>query len=251
MTLRTLIVDDEPLARRRLRHLLHDEPRVEIVGDCEDGPSAVDAVRRLAPDLLFLDVQMPGMDGFDVIAELGASACPAIIFVTAFDRYAVKAFDVHAVDYLLKPFSRARLRLALDRVGALAETDPGLARKLAALMADLQASRPLTRFVVKDGERVYFVRVDDVDWLEAAGHYVCLHADGATHIIRDTLSRLESRLDANRFVRVHRSAIVNLDHIKELRAAFHGEYEIVMHSGERLASSRTAGPRIQQLLKHR
>jgi two-component system LytT family response regulator len=251
MTLRTLIIDDEPLARRRLRQLLQDEPRVDIVGECEDGPSAVAAVRRLEPDLLFLDVQMPGMDGFDVIAELGASACPALIFVTAFDRYAVKAFDVHAVDYLLKPFSRARLSLALDRVGGRTGADLGLARKLTALMADLQASRPLTRFVVKDGERVYFVRVDDVDWLEAAGHYVCLHADGATHVIRDTLSRLESRLDANRFVRVHRSAIVNLDHIKELRAAFHGEYEIVLHTGERLASSRTAGPRIQQLLKHR
>jgi two-component system LytT family response regulator len=208
------------------------------------------AVRRLKPDLLFLDVQMPGMDGFDVIEELDPTACPAVIFVTAFDRYAVKAFDVHAVDYLLKPFSRARLRVALDRASGH-DGGPGLARKLAALIADLQVSRPLTRFVVKDGERVYFVRAHDVDWLEAAGHYVCLHADGATHVIRETLSRLESRLDPHRFVRVHRSAIVNLDRVKELRAAFHGEYEILMHNGERVTSSRGAGPRLHELLRHR
>jgi two-component system LytT family response regulator len=196
-------------------------------------------------------VQMPGMDGFDVIAELGVAACPAVIFVTAFDRYAVKAFDVHAVDYLLKPYSRARLRVALDRAGDHVRNEPDLARRLAAVMTDLQASRPFSRFVVKDGERVYFVRVDDVDWLEAVGHYVCLHADRATHVVRDTLSRLESRLDGQRFVRVHRSAIVNVDRIKELRPTFHGQYEIVMQGGERLVSGRMAGPRIQQLLKHR
>ncbi len=251
MRLATVIVDDEPLARRRLRQLLADEPRVEIVDECEDGPSAMAAVRRWRPDLLFLDVQMPGMDGFDLIAELGAAACPAVIFVTAFDRYAVRAFDVHAVDYLLKPFSRGRLRTALDRACAHVKDEPALVHKLAALLTDLQSSRPLTRLVVKDGERVYFVRVEAVDWLEAVGHYVCLHAGGATHLIRDTLSRLESRLDPQRFVRVHRSAIVNLDRLKELRPAFHGQYELVMDSGERLTSSRTAAPRIQELMKHR
>ena len=129
--------------------------------------------------------------------------------------------------------------------------EPALVHKLAALLTDLQSSRPLTRLVVKDGERVYFVRVEAVDWLEAVGHYVCLHAGGATHLIRDTLSRLESRLDPQRFVRVHRSAIVNLDRLKELRPAFHGQYELVMDSGERLTSSRTAAPRIQELMKHR
>ena len=251
MSLATLIVDDEPLARRRLRQLLQDESRVHVVGECDDGPSALAAVGRLRPDLMFLDVQMPGMDGFDVIAELGAAACPAIIFVTAFDRYAVKAFDVHAVDYLLKPFSRKRLQIALDRVHAQAKDDPGLVRKLASLLTDLQAARPLARFVVKDGDRVYFVRAEAVDWLEAVGHYVCLHAGGAAHIIRDTLSRLEERLDAQRFVRVHRSAIVNLDRIKELRPTFNGQYEIVLHTGERLHSSRSAGPALHDLLKHR
>ena len=251
MSLATLIVDDEPLARRRLRQLLHDEARVHVVGECEDGPSAIAAVGRLRPDLVFLDVQMPGMDGFDVIAELGAAACPAIVFVTAFDRYAVKAFDVHAVDYLLKPFSRKRLQLALDRVCAAAKDDAALMRKLASLLSDLQASRPLMRFVVKDGERVYFVRAEAVDWLEAVGHYVCLHAGGATHTIRDTLTRLEKRLDAEKFVRVHRSAIVNLDRIQELRPTFNGQYEIVLRTGERLTSSRGAGPTIHDLLKHR
>ena len=249
MSVRALIVDDEPLARRRLRLLLQDEPDVAIVGECEDGPSAVAMVREAAPDLLFLDVQMPGMDGFDVIAELEPSACPAIVFVTAYDRYAIKAFDAHAIDYLLKPFTRARLRRALDRVASQLRDDGALARRVAALVASLQASRTLTRFVVKDGGRVYFVRADAVDWIEAVGHYVCLHAGGGSHVIRETLTHLEARLDGERFVRVHRSAIVNLDRVKELRPTFHGEYEITLVSGTTITSSRGFAPKLHQRLK--
>jgi two-component system LytT family response regulator len=251
VTLRTLIVDDEPLARRRLRQLLQSAADVAVVGESEDGPSAVASVRRLEPDLILLDVQMPGMDGFDVIAELGPAECPAVVFVTAFDRYAVRAFEVHAIDYLLKPFDRARLDLALARARQLVAGDRTLTRRLAALVTDLQAKRPLSRLVVKDGDRVYFVRVDDVAWFEAVGHYVCLHAGGQSPVIRDTLAHLESRLDPERFVRVHRSAILNIDHMKELRPAFRGEFVIELRDGTRLTSSRGCADRLRQLLKHR
>ena len=249
MRMRTLIVDDEPLARKRLRTLLQDERDIAIVGECEDGPSAITTVRETNPDLLFLDVQMPGMDGFDVIAELDPATCPAIVFVTAYDRYAIKAFDIHAIDYLLKPYTRTRLRLALERVGGHLRDDRTLARRVAALVTELQSSRALTRFVVKDAGRVYFVRVDDVEWIEAVGHYVCLHAGGGSHVIRETLTNLEARLDAERFVRVHRSAIVNLDRVKDLRPTFHGEYEITLLSGTTLTSSRGCSQKLHQRLK--
>jgi two-component system LytT family response regulator len=185
----------------------------------------------------------------NVIAELEPATCPAIVFVTAYDRYAIKAFDAHAIDYLLKPFTRARLRRALDRVASQLRDDRALARRVAALVASLQASRTLTRFVVKDGGRVYFVRADAVDWIEAVGHYVCLHAGAESHVIRETLTRLEARLDGERFVRVHRSAIVNLDRVKELRPTFHVEYEITLVSGTTITSSRGFAQKLQQRLK--
>ena len=253
MTLRVLIVDDEPLARRRLKSLLADEDDVTIAGECEDGESAVAAVRRLAPDLVLLDVQMPGMDGFEVIdailETMGPSRCPAIVFVTAHDKYALKAFDVHASDYLLKPFDRARLRQALTRVRALALNRHDLARALLALVDDVRASRPLERIVVKSRGRVYFVRADEVDWIEAAGHYLTLHVGRDSHLIRDTITNLMSRLDANRFLRVHRSAIVNVDRIKELLPTFHGEYVVVLQDGTRVSSSRGYSQRLQAIVR--
>jgi two-component system LytT family response regulator len=212
-SLRVLIVDDEPLARRRLIGLLKDEPEIEIVGECADGPSAVAAAKRLMPDIMFLDVQMPGMDGFDVIEALGPLRCPPVVFVTAYDEYALKAFDVHAVDYLLKPFDRKRLRQAVTRARALTLNDKDLGRRLAAVMADIRAGCPEPRFAVKSRGRVYFVRVDEIDWIEASGHYLTLHAGRSEHIIRDTITHIESRLDPRRFVRVHRSTIVNVDRI--------------------------------------
>ena len=227
MSLRVVIVDDEPLARRRLKALLAGEAAVDVVGESEDGESALAAIRRLRPDLVFLDVQMPGLDGFDVIELLKPDECPAVIFVTAYDRYAMRAFDVHAADYLLKPFERGRLRKALARAAALAGSADNPAR-LHALVDAVRRDQPLRRFLVKSPGRVYAVRVDDVESLEAAGHYVEIRTAGAAHLIRDTIAAVEARLDAARFVRIHRSTIVNVDKVAELRPAFHGEFEVVL-----------------------
>jgi two-component system, LytTR family, response regulator len=247
--LRALIVDDEPLARRRLIALLTDEPDIEIAGECGDGPSAVEAAKRLGPDIMFLDVQMPGMDGFDVIEALGPRRCPGIVFVTAYDEYALKAFDVHAVDYLLKPFDRKRLRQALQRARALTLNGADLGRRLGEVIAEIRAGRPEQRFAVKSRGRVYFVRAEEIDWVEASGHYLTLHAGRDEHLIRDTIANMESRLDPHRFARVHRSMIVNVDRIKELLPSFHGEYTIVLRDGTRLQSSRGHSERLHALIK--
>jgi two-component system LytT family response regulator len=246
--LRILIVDDEPIARRRLKTLLKSEPSVEIVGESEDGESALEAIRRLRPDLVFLDVQMPGLDGFDVIELLASAECPAVIFVTAYDQYAMRAFDVHAVDYLLKPFARSRLRQALARAAALAGRADNLAR-LHALVDSVRADQPLRRFLVKTTGRVYAVRTDDVESLEAAGHYVELRTASATHLVRDSIAAIERRLDPARFVRIHRSAIVNVDKVKELHPAFHGEFEVVLAAGRRLRCSRTYAAELTRVLE--
>lgn len=250
-SLRALIVDDEPLARRRLIRLLKDEPEIEIVGECDDGPSAVNAAKRLAPDVMFLDVQMPGMDGFDVIETLGPTRCPAVVFVTAYDEYALKAFDVHAVDYLLKPFDRKRLRQALTRARALALNEGDFSRRVAAAIGDIRASRPEQRFAVRSRGRIYFVRAEEIDWIEAAGHYLTLHVGRDEHMIRDTISNMTSRLEPDCFARVHRSIIVNVDRIKELLPSFHGEYSIVLRDGTRLQSSRNHSERLHALIKGR
>jgi two-component system LytT family response regulator len=249
MTLRALIVDDEPLARRRLRTLLKAEADLEFVGECEDGVSAIAETRRLAPDVLFLDVQMPGLDGFDVIEALGPSARAAVIFVTAYDQHALRAFEVHAVDYLLKPFDRARLRQAVARVRALRVDAAELGRRLLALVGDVTANRPLDRVVVKSRGRVYFVRADEIDWIEAAGHYVVLHIAREEHVIRESIKTLAERLDADRFVRIHRSIIVNIDRVKALAPTFHGEYELELRDGTRLASARGYSDRLQALAR--
>jgi two-component system, LytTR family, response regulator len=248
MTLRALIVDDEPVARRRLRTLLKGETSVEIVADCEDGNAALEAVRRLHPDLMFLDVQMPGLDGFDVVELLTPEHCPTVIFVTAYDRYAMRAFDVHAVDYLLKPFERSRLRTAVARAAALAgSADP--AKGLREMVETLRAGQPLRRFLVRTPQRVYAIRSDEVESIEAAGHYVELRTSaGGAHLLREPLASVERRLDPARFARIHRSSIVNVDRIKELLPAFHGEFTIVLHGGRRLRCSRTYAPVLTRLM---
>jgi two-component system LytT family response regulator len=246
--LTVLIVDDEPLARRRLRKLLGDEPRVVVAGECGDGASAVEAITRVKPDLLLLDVQMPGMDGFDVIEAIGPERCPAVIFATAFDKYALKAFDVHAVDYLLKPFDRARLRRAIARARTAAAHSTDVSRRLLALVTEIRERGPLERVVVKAPGRVHFVRASEIDWIEAAGHYLVLHAGAEVHEVRETLARLEARLDNARFVRVHRSAIVNVDRIKELLPSFHGEFVVVLRNGTRVTSSRGYSERLRALI---
>jgi two-component system LytT family response regulator len=251
VTLRALIVDDEPLARRRLRTLLQSEPDLDVVGECEDGATAIAETRRLSPDLLFLDVQMPGLDGFDVVEALGASTNTAVIFVTAHDEYAVRAFDVHAVDYLLKPFDRARLKQAVARARATRLDVAGLSRRLLALIGDVAASRRLERLVVKSRGRVYFIRVDEIDWIESAGHYLALHVGREEHLIREAIGTVEQRLDPDRFVRIHRSLIVNVDRVKQLVPTFHGEYEIELRDGTRLSSGRGYSDRLQALVNGR
>lgn len=259
MTLRALVVDDEPVARRRLKALLDGlngdaavDVSVDVIGECEDGAAAIETIQRLRPDVVFLDVQMPGLDGFDVVEALGLGgrppgAHPAIVFVTAYDRYAVRAFDVHAVDYLLKPFERARMRKAIERVAR--ESDRRAAdRRVHAAVETVRAQQPLRRVLVKSTDRIYAVRLDDVDWIDAAGHYIELHTGASTHLVRESLSALESRLDPARFVRIHRSTIVNLDRIRDLQPTFHGEFVVTLHGGQRLPCSRTYADRLTKAM---
>ena len=247
-----VIADDEPLARERIRTLLAAFPEVAVVGEARDGNEAVAKVRELKPSLLFLDVQMPERDGFGVLERLPAAATPAVVFVTAFDAFALKAFEVHAVDYLLKPFTRARFNRAMDH--ALKKLDGstpmGADRELLALLASIRAQRSAQeRVAIRGGEAVYFVRIADIEWLEASGNYVKIHAGGQEHLLRDTLKNFEERLDPDRFLRVHRSAIVNVDSIQRLEPWFHGEYAVVLRDGTRLMSSRTYSERLRKIIE--
>jgi two-component system LytT family response regulator len=239
--LRVLVVDDEPLARDSVRLALAADPDVLVVGECDDGDSAVDAIAALAPDLVFLDVQMPGLDGFQVIERVGAARMPLVVFVTAYDRHALKAFEVHALDYLLKPFDDARLREALARAR---RDGAGLAERLTALverMAREGAARGayVTRFVVRRGDRATPVRAEDVDWIEADGNYVVLHVRGAAHRLRTSLGALAAQLDPRRFARIHKSTVVNLDRVRELQPWFGGDYVAILVDGRQLRVSRS------------
>jgi two-component system, LytTR family, response regulator len=251
MTIRTVIVDDEPLARTRIRSLLEREPDVVIVGECADGRQAVNDLRQLEPDLVFLDVQMPALDGFDVLEALDNERLPAVIFVTAHDRYALRAFEVHALDYLLKPFDRERFQKALERVrNQLEHAETAASRqRLLALLEDVQAARkPLQRVVIKSEGRVFFVRVEDIDWIEAAGNYLRLHVGRETHLLRETMNGLEGRLDPAQFVRIHRSTMVQFDRIRELQPWFHGDYRVLLRDGTELTLSRGYRQKLQELL---
>ncbi|HEU0301528.1 MAG TPA: LytTR family DNA-binding domain-containing protein [Longimicrobium sp.] len=250
MSVRALIADDEPLARERVRTFLAAFPEIEVVRECGDGVEASAAIRELRPELVFLDVQMPGLDGFAVLEAVEADAAPAVIFVTAHEAYAVRAFDVHAADYLLKPFTRTRFVRAVERVLARgADARAAAARQVAELLAHLRAPVPDERIAVRTGEAVEFLRAAEIDWVEAEGNYVRLHASGASHLLREPLHRLEARLDPRRFVRVHRSAIVNLDRVRRLEPWFHGEFEVVLEDGTRLRSSRTYSGRLRELIR--
>ena len=239
MTLRALIVDDEAPARRRIRRLLAAEADVTVVGECGDGASAISTIAETRPDLVFLDVQMPERDGFEVVKALAPRRLPAVLFVTAFDRYALQAFEVHAVDYLLKPFTGERFRTALDRARERITQhvhDPALAELAKALR-----NRPayLSRLPIRSAGRTVFVDLDAVDWLEAADNYVRVHVGQREHLLRETLATLEAQLDPERFARIHRSAIVRLDGVVEIRPTSHGDAEVVLRNGSRLTASRT------------
>ena len=253
--IRALIVDDEALARERVRSLLLDRDDVEVVAEAAEGMSAVALVREHRPDLVFLDVQMPELDGFEVLAALDESTLPAVIFVTAFDRYALKAFDVHALDYLLKPFDRERFTESVDRaVRGLANASGASARtQVLDILEELrsrQGTQAVRRFVVRSKGRVRFVMADEVEWVGAEGNYVSLHVGRETHMIRGTMKRMEGALDADRFVRVHRSAIVNLDRISEIQPWFNGDFVILTESGDQVTTGETYRARIQELLKN-
>jgi two-component system LytT family response regulator len=233
-----LIVDDERLARTRLRRLLAERNDVEVIGAAEDGDEAVSMIDQLRPDLLFLDIQLPGLSGFDVLAAISGDP-PFIIFTTAFDQYAVRAFEVHALDYLLKPFDGERLHPAVDRAIALIRG----ARSTERFLEEL-APKSIERFVVRHAGRIVFVAVEQIDWIEAADNYVYLHAGSESHLIRGSLKTIESRLGPG-FVRIHRSAIVNASRIRSLKPLSHGDYDVELTSGSHLTSTRTFAARLR------
>lgn len=249
MKIRTLIVDDELLARERVRGLLANEPEIELVGECSNGREAVALIQEQRPDLVFLDVQMPELDGFGVLQEIGAGPLPAIVFVTAHDEFAVRAFAVHAVDYLLKPFDRTRFHTALQRAleTVKQQRGGGLDERLGNLLAEMKSPpKPLERLSVKSAGHLTFVRVADIDWIEAADNYVALHVGKESHLLRENMSVIETRLPPDKLVRISRSTIVNLDRIKELQPLFRGTYAVILHDGTRLTSSSTYRDKLEQ-----
>ena len=249
--LRTVIVDDEPLARERLASLLSAEQDIEIIAQCRDGEEAVTAIDQHSPDLVFLDVQMPGLNGFEVIDAVGPEKMPLVIFVTAYDQHALRAFQVRALDYLLKPFDRERFTEALQRARTHIQRDEtgDLGRRLLALVKDLRRDQPKTdRLVVKSGGRLFFLRTDEIDWVDAAGNYVRLHVGQTSHLLRETMNAIEGRLDPEKFFRIHRSRIVNMERIQEMQPWLNGEYAVVLRTGTRLTLSRGYREKLQERL---
>jgi two-component system, LytTR family, response regulator len=241
MSIRALIVDDEPLARESVRRFLKAHPDVQIVGECGDGKSAVAAIRNDSPDLVFLDIQMPEMDGFAVLHNIGFERMPVIVFVTAYDQYAVRAFEENVLDYLLKPFGKARFERALARVRECI-TRPGgrdAGQRILRAMESITGRRTwLDRVPVLENGRIVYIRAEDIEWIEAAGNYARLHAGARCHDVRETLTALEGKLDPNEFVRIRRSTIVNMRHVKEVHPWFHGYHLVVLANGEKLRMSR-------------
>lgn len=251
MKIRVLVVDDEALARERACQLLKADSEIEIIGQCGDGQTAVEKIQKDKPDLVLLDVQMPELDGFAVVEAVGADNMPPVIFVTAHEKFALKAFDVHAIDYLLKPYDRERFETALGRAkDQLARSKSGdLQSKMTALLGEIKTQPKATnRLVVKTEGRVLLLKNEDVDWVEAADNYIILHVAADTHMLRETMTSIESRLPSEKFIRVNRSTIVNIDRIKELQPLFHGEYVIILKNGTKLTLSRGYREKLDQLL---
>ncbi len=247
--IRAVIADDEPAARRGVRLLLEREPGVEIVGEASGGIEAADLIRRLRPDLVFLDVQMVGCDGFETLLRVGQDATPAVIFVTAYDEYALRAFDFNAVDYLLKPYDDARFAAALNRARELIMRKRGsdVDHRLTRLIEHLEGEGR-DRILLKSSGEIIFLKTGEIDWIEAEGDYVKFHVTGRTHLMRGTMASLETRLDPARFIRIHRSTIVNVDRLRKLSPSFEGEYAVVLHDGTKLRMSRGYQDRIKAVL---
>ncbi|MEW6338742.1 MAG: LytR/AlgR family response regulator transcription factor [Acidobacteriota bacterium] len=238
--MRVVIADDEALARARIRSMLENDPEVEVVAECPDGRSAVDVIQAERPDIVFLDIQMPELDGFQVVEEIAGESAPAVVFVTAFDQYALRAFQVHAIDYLLKPFDRGRFAECLARAKAAAGRSGMVSERLLALIEELRGERKsLERVIVRSGGRVSFVKVSEIDWIEASGNYLRLHCGQTVHLIRDTMNAFEGRLDPQTFMRIHRSTMVNIERIRELQPWFHGDYMVILVDGTKLTLSRS------------
>jgi two-component system LytT family response regulator len=247
-TIRTIVVDDERLARQKVRTLLAADPEIEVVAECANGTETIAAVRKQKPDLMLLDVEMPGANGFEVLQSLRGERLPVVIFVTAHDEYAVRAFEVEAVDYVMKPFDRKRFADALRRAKRHMSDggDESEARVLRLLERMLKA-KPLDQFVVKARDRTFLVAVNDVDWMEAEGKYVRLHANGASHLVRESIGDVESRLDPRKFLRIHRATIVNVKRIHEMHRGFGGAMFVVLRDGTKLTMSRRYRTRIREI----
>jgi two-component system, LytTR family, response regulator len=248
--IRVLIVDDEPLARRRIKSLLAHDSTVDVIGECSDGYKAVSSIGELSPDLVFLDIQMPAMDGFDVIRTIGPERMPTVIFVTAYDQYALKAFEVNALDYLLKPFDRRRFQKTLERAKAMIRGVQGnVNTQLLSLLKDLRREQEAPdRFIIRSGGRVVFLKVEEIDWMRTVGNYVRLQVGRDSHLMRETMTGMEAKLDPDRFMRIHRSTIVNLDRVKEVQPWVKGEYVVIMRDGTRLMMSRRYRERLNERL---
>lgn len=256
--IRTLIVDDEPIARRGIRQQLRSEADVEIIGECANGREAIAAIKKQSPDLLFLDVQMPLLDGFGVVEAIGVDYLPAVVFVTAYDEHAIRAFEVDALDYLLKPIDHDRFQKTLTRVRRQidgAKTEP-LQQKLASLLQHLEESKIENqqakyseRVAIKESSRVFFLNIDEVDWINAEGNYVQIHTEGSAHLLRETMKGIESKLDPKKFLRIRRSTIVRTEQIKELAPLFNGEYAVILRDGTQLTSSRRYRRNLEALLR--
>jgi two-component system, LytTR family, response regulator len=253
MLLRTVIADDEPLARERLKRLLASDPEVEIVAECRNGNEVVSTLKSTRTDLLFLDIQMPGKDGFAVIEEIGLPHIPRTVFVTAYNEYAVEAFGVRAIDYLVKPIQRKRLDAALARVKERMELDEAFAAReeissvLQALQSNAVKDSYPQRFLAKSGNTSTVVSATDIEWIEAADYYVCLHSKGKSHLVRESVSALEAKLDPRKFVRLHRSAIVNIDHVREIHRDGHTEGWVLLSTGERVRLNKTGWKKLSAM----
>jgi len=248
MNIRTLIVDDEPLAREWVRNGLQNEPDLEVIGECGDGFEAVKTIAAEKPDLVLLDVQMPGLDGFGVLASVDPDKLPAVVFVTAFDRYALKAFEAHAVDYLMKPFSGERLHQAVERARAAIDRSASkdLKSQLRALLDDIERERQYPEWLlIKKEDRSVFLRVEDIDWIESARNNVRLHVGKDVYVYHETTSGIEARLDPKHFFRIHRSTIVHIERIRDMHPWFNGDYAVTLKDGTRLTLSSTYRERLK------
>jgi two-component system LytT family response regulator len=262
--IRALIVDDELLAREALQVMLGGDPEIEVIAECRNGKEAVIAIREQSPDVVFLDIQMPEMDGFQVIAEVGVEQMPVTVFVTAYDKHALRAFEAHALDYLLKPFDHDRFETALQRAKIFVRQQKlgEISESLFAMLQDIKPrsnesfseadkvayKEPIDRVVIKFGGRIYFLKTEEIDWVEASGDYLSLHTGSQTHLIRETMGNFHAKLDAKKFLRIHRSTIVNIERIKDIQPLFKGEYVVTLTSGRRLKASRGYRYELQALL---